>query len=187
MSRIVYEHITPSRFIVGTVGNPGERAFFLQVVSDMGITTVAVEKSQVAALALRLREMIGELRRNKLASFDELSVVATVDNGILEFPIVEDFQTGIIGITWDQDSQRVIVEAQALTEDSEQELLDEDEINQIEDAPDLLRIYLRIHQVRGFCSRADAVVASGRQPCPFCGLPIDPNGHLCPRANGYRR
>ena len=187
MSRIVHEHLQPARFIVGTVGNPGERAFFLQAVSDMSMTTIAVEKSQVGALSLRLREMISELRRNKLASLDELSLAASIDNGTLDFPIDEEFQAGIIGITWDQDSQRVIIEAQALTDDSEQELMDDDEVNQIEDAPDLLRVYLRIYQVRGFCSRADAVIASGRQPCPFCGLPINPTGHLCPRANGYRR
>jgi uncharacterized repeat protein (TIGR03847 family) len=187
MSRIVYEHLLPSRFIVGTVGNPGERAFFLQVVSDVGRTTVAVEKTQVGALSVRLREMIGELRRNKLASLDELSLPAIKDSATLDFPIDEDFQTGVIGITWDQEMQRVIIEAQALMDESEQELLDEDDISQIEDAPDLMRVYLRINQVRGFCDRADAVVANGRQPCPFCGLPIDPAGHLCPRANGYRR
>ena len=72
-------------------------------------------------------------------------------------------------------------------DEAEQELLDDDDLAQIEDAPDLMRVYLRINQVRGFCERADAVVANGRQPCPFCGLPIDPSGHLCPRANGYRR
>ncbi len=187
MSRIVYEHLLPSRFIVGTVGNPGERAFFLQAVSDIGMTTIAVEKTQVAALSARLREMIAELRRNKLASLDELSLSATKDSGTLEFPIEEDFQTGVIGITWDQETQRVIIEAQALMDEAEQELLDDDDLAQIEDAPDLMRVYLRINQVRGFCERADAVVANGRQPCPFCGLPIDPSGHLCPRANGYRR
>ena len=87
MSRIVYEHLLPSRFMVGTVGNPGERAFFLQAVSDIGMTTIAVEKTQVAALSARLREMIAELRRNKLASLDELSLSATKDSGTLEFPI----------------------------------------------------------------------------------------------------
>ena len=26
-----------------------------------------------------------------------------------------------------------------------------------------------------------------RPACPFCGGPVDPAGHLCPRANGFRR
>ncbi len=40
---------------------------------------------------------------------------------------------------------------------------------------------------RAFCKRAQAVVAAGRPPCQFCGGPMDPAGHLCPRANGFRR
>ncbi|HEY5033265.1 MAG TPA: DUF3090 family protein, partial [Actinomycetes bacterium] len=40
---------------------------------------------------------------------------------------------------------------------------------------------------RAFAQRAAAVVGAGRPPCPFCGLPLDPTGHLCPRQNGYRR
>ncbi|MCB1239503.1 MAG: DUF3090 family protein, partial [Tetrasphaera sp.] len=35
--------------------------------------------------------------------------------------------------------------------------------------------------------RAGALVAAGRPPCPFCGQALDPSGHICPRANGYRR
>jgi uncharacterized repeat protein (TIGR03847 family) len=37
---------------------------------------------------------------------------------------------------------------------------------------------------RSFVERAQRVVASGRPPCPLCGQPLDPTGHLCPRRNG---
>ena len=40
---------------------------------------------------------------------------------------------------------------------------------------------------RSFAARAESVVAAGRASCPFCGGPIDADGHLCPRANGFRR
>ena len=36
---------------------------------------------------------------------------------------------------------------------------------------------------RGFCDHADDVVGAGRPPCRFCGLPMDPDGHTCPRMN----
>ena len=187
MSRIVYNHDNVSRCVIGTVGLPGERQFFLQVNSLQGTTCVSVEKSQAMALSERLRLMIRELRRNQLASFDELNIIAERDDTPLEFPITEDFRVGVIGISWDQDIQRILIEAQSIGDESLTELLDEDEALLIEDAPDLLSFKLRIHQARSFCDRTDAVVAAGRQPCPFCGLPIDPVGHLCPRANGYRR
>ena len=170
------------------MGVPGERAFFIQVSSQQGLNTVAVEKGQVEVLAIRLGELLVDLRRGGLASLDELSLPASTDAAQLEFPIAEDFQAGVIGFTWEASTQRVIIELQAMTELSEQELFSVDsDLGDIEDPPDLLRVSLRLYQIRGFCQRAQAVVSSGRQPCPFCGLPINIEGHLCPRANGYRR
>ncbi len=187
MTRFVYSHESVSRCIVGTVGLPGERQFFLQVISPQETTCVALEKAQAVALSERLRIMMRELRRNQLASFDELNIAVERDDTSLEFPITEDFRVGVIGISWEQETQRILVEAQAIGDETLTELLDEDEAELLEDAPDLLSFKLRIHQARSFCDRTDAVIAAGRQPCPFCGLPVDPVGHLCPRANGYRR
>lgn len=187
MSRYIYRHEQVTRAIVGTVGVPGERQFFLQVTSAIGTTCIAIEKSQAMALAERIRIMLRELRRNKLASLDELNIVPERDDSSLEFPITEDFRAGVIGISWEQDTQKILIEAQAIGDETLTELLSDDEAVLIEDAPDLLSFSLRIHQARSFCDRTDAVVAAGRQPCPFCGLPVDPEGHLCPRANGYRR
>jgi len=50
-----------------------------------------------------------------------------------------------------------------------------------------LRVLIPLGYAESFAKRAIAVVGAGRVPCPFCGGPIDPSGHLCPRANGYRR
>jgi uncharacterized repeat protein (TIGR03847 family) len=187
MSRVIYSHENVTRCVVGTVGLPGERSFFLQVSSLLSTNCVAIEKVQAIALSERLRLMMRELRRNQLASFDELNINSERDVTPLEFPITEDFRVGVIGISWDQETQRILVEAQAVGDETLTELLDEDEAALLEDAPDLLSFKLRIHQARSFCDRTDAVVAAGRQPCPFCGLPVDPTGHLCPRSNGYRR
>jgi uncharacterized repeat protein (TIGR03847 family) len=186
--RIIFSHDDATRFVVGTVGLPGERSFFIQAVSDSGITTVAVEKSQVDALAARLKELITEVRRNKLASLDELGLPAVVDNENLEFPIDEEFTAGVMGIAWDPETQRVSVEIQSIADGDFTELISDDEdLADVEDPPDLLRVTMRLNQAKGFVSRAESLIAAGRPPCPFCALPIDPSGHLCPRANGYRR
>ena len=186
--RIIFDHEEASRFIVGTVGSPGERAFYIQVRSTSGITTVAVEKSQVVALSERLRELLTEVRRSKLASLDELDLPAIVDNESLEFPIEEDFRAGVMGISWDPQTQRVAIEIQSIADGEFTELISQDEeLSGVEDPPDLLRLTVRLNQVKGFCNRAELVLQAGRATCPFCGLPIDSTGHLCPRANGYRR
>ena len=186
--RIIFNHEDATRFIVGTVGVPGERAFFVQASSVAGTTTVAVEKSQVAALAERLHELVTEVRRNKLASLDELDLPATIDNDNLEFPLDEEFRAGVMGISWDPQTQRVAIEIQSIADGEFTELIsDDEELAGVEDPPDLLRLTLRLNQVKGFCNRAENVLQAGRSVCPFCGLPIDTTGHLCPRANGYRR
>ena len=126
--------------------------------------------------------MIKEIKRaNPLIVYDR----ANPDTEPLEQPIFEEFRVGVIGLSFDTETERVLVELQCITEaQSEEEELAEDEE---EDAPDLLRVSLTLSQAEGFAKRTSAVIGAGRLPCPFCGIPIDTSGHLCPRANGYRR
>ena len=187
MSRRNFLHATPERFIVGTVGAPGERSFFIQAKSPHAVTAVLVEKTQVETLAIRMQEIIKDLRRGGLVSLDELNLSLPRDNDPLEFPLDEEFRVGIIGLLWSQEEQRLIVEFQAISDSEIEDLLSQDEADSIEDAPDVLTVHLRIAHARNFAQRALALVSAGRQPCIFCGLPINPDGHLCPRANGYRR
>jgi uncharacterized repeat protein (TIGR03847 family) len=179
MPRIIYRHQPASRFIVSAIGDPGQRQFFIQVKSADGLNSVTLEKNQVIALTERFEELIRELRRGKLASTDDLSAATEIDNETMELPIDEDFQVGVISITW--ENGLVVVNIQAVSQDDEL-ILDD-----IDYGPDLLIASLRISQVKGFCERATSLVNAGRPACPFCGLPVDSLGHLCPRANGYRR
>lgn len=179
MPRVIYRHQPATRFIVSAIGEPGERQFFIQVKSSEGLNSVTLEKTQVIALTKRFEELIRELRRGKLATAADLSAAAAVDNLPMELPIDQDFQVGVISITWEKDL--VFVNIQAISQD-EDLILDD-----LDSGPDLIIATLRIDQVKGFCERAKSIVNAGRPACPFCGLPIDPRGHLCPRANGYRR
>ena len=81
----------------------------------------------------------------------------------------------------------MVVEAHAVVDDDDAEVPELDEDDVPDDAPDVLRVRMSGEQARAFAARALAVVAAGRPPCPFCHLPLDPGGHVCPRANGYRR
>lgn len=182
MSRIVYEYDPVERFVCGTVGEPGDRSFFIQARSGARITSVGLEKIQAAALGDRVGAMLKEIKRaNPLISYERFSA----DSDPLEQPIFEEFRVGVIGLSFATDTERVLVELQCATEaqSEEEELADDDE----DDAPDLLRVSLTLAQADSFAKRTAAVVGAGRLPCPFCGIPIDSNGHLCPRANGYRR
>jgi hypothetical protein len=63
---------------------------------------------------------------------------------------------------------------------------DEDD-DEDEDGPDLLRVRMTADAARSFVARATGSSGAGRPPCPLCGAPLDPQGHICPRRNGQLR
>ena len=103
----------------------------------------------------------------------------------LSLPILEEFRVGLIALTWLEDRGIISLTLQALTSDGEmgEEISDEED----EDAPDILRVNMSVQMAAAFATRSELLISAGRPPCPFCSLPLDPNGHLCPRENGYRR
>ena len=161
-------------FIVGTIGQPGEREFFLQAKYNSTINSFGIDKSQVVALADRLSILINELK-NKDFRFENVIPVP------LQLPLINEFQVGVMGIAWLNQTEQVEIELQAFAE----EVFDLVPIEM--EGPEIAKIMMSADIANHFLSLARKVVAAGRQPCPFCGLPINLDGHLCPRANGYRR
>jgi uncharacterized repeat protein (TIGR03847 family) len=197
MPRRRYIFDPPERFIAGTIGDPGNRTFFLQARDGGRVVSVALEKVQVVVLAERLGDLLGELERRGVApgATEGGAVADTVAEGEtaglidddpapLDEPLVEAFRAGSLTLGWDPDAERVLVEARAQDEDGEAIDPDEDD-DEDEDGPDLLRVRLTASAARSFVARAARVVASGRPPCPLCGAPLDPRGHICPRRNGH--
>jgi uncharacterized repeat protein (TIGR03847 family) len=173
MARRVFDFDSPDRFLPGTVGEPGERSFYLQARKGGALVTVGVEKAQVAVLARRLDDL--------LDAVEAPTDVPADDDGELEEPVVELFRIGALALAWDATSRAVVIEAQTPTEDGDYvELPDE-----ADEGPDLLRVRLEPDRARTFVRRAEALVAGGRPACPFCGEPLDPQGHFCPRGNGH--
>jgi len=162
----------PERFVTGTVGEPGERAFYLQVRSSSRLFSVALEKAQVQAITARIDVMIAEIRKsNPLIPFEKLPT----DDAPLESPVDAEFQIGAMSLAWDDELKLICIELYELEEDEE------------DSEGEVVEVNVTIGMAASFSHRSKAVVNAGRIPCPFCGIPIDPRGHLCPRANGYRR
>jgi uncharacterized repeat protein (TIGR03847 family) len=180
----VYSYDPPDRFVAGTVGQPGERTFYLQASGGGRITSVALEKGQVSQLAERLDELLDEVLRRTGGTVGGPAVAPAglTDDGPLDLPLTEDFRVGAIALAWDHDGERVIIEAQEETDEPVEPLTDDVP----EDGPAVLRVRISAGQARAFARRALQVVSQGRPPCPLCGLPLDPAGHICPRQNGHR-
>ena len=210
MPRRIYDFGVPDRFVAGTVGLPGNRTFFLQARKGSALVSVVLEKVQVQVLAERLALLVAEIGRRGV-QVPEALAPSDDDTAPLGEPLVEAFRVGTMTLGWDPEHEHVVIEARAQEEvdededeasddddadadddDEEDEDPDEDdepvtlEIDDSDpDGPDLVRVRLTPLAARAFVERSLRTVAAGRPPCPFCGQPLDPTGHICPRKNGY--
>ena len=219
MPRRLFHFDPPDRFVAGTIGQPGNRTFFLQARRAGQIVSVVLEKVQVAVLAERLGVLLDELEARGIALPTE---VVIADTAPLDEPINESFRATTLTLGWDGDTEQILVEARAEDEDEDDESEDggdeaddtaEDDddpeiidLSEVEglagspagellaafegvdddaEGPDTLRVRLSVEGARAFVNRAVEVVAAGRLPCPLCGQPLDPQGHICPRRNGH--
>jgi uncharacterized repeat protein (TIGR03847 family) len=215
MPRRLFNFDPPDRFVAGTVGEPGQRTFFLQARKASQVVSVVLEKVQVQVLAERLDQLLDELEERGVT--EATSDTAATDSGPLDEPLVEAFRATTLTLGWDADAGLVLVEARAepieieleSVEDDDEGEADEDDPDEEavaeldaslaasilaafetsgdddEDGPDVLRVRVTAATARSFVRRAAEVVASGRPPCPLCGQPLDKQGHICPRKNGH--
>lgn len=183
MSPIVYEFNPVERFVAGTVGAPGDRTFFIQARTGSRVVSVVVDKSQVIALGERTKIMLREIKKSDPTVFVK---AVDVDDAPLEQPIFEEFRAGVIAMAWDAENSLIVYELREMT--SSDDGVEEEVVFSEKDlSTDLLRVHVSPTQAASFSKRCLSLASAGRMPCPFCGIPIDPSGHLCPRSNGYRR
>jgi uncharacterized repeat protein (TIGR03847 family) len=183
MSRLAFEFLKPERFLVGTVGAPGEREFYLQIKGESSgkrvLASFALEKTQAAALSDRCRQMVREVAP-KLT-------VPLADLAPLETPIEPEFALGVMSLSWAPQDELFLFEGQSMADPNTDEIYEELIADEVAGAPPIVRARLTGEDLLTFAKRTDLVVSAGRQPCVFCGGPVNPGGHLCPRANGFRR
>jgi uncharacterized repeat protein (TIGR03847 family) len=215
MPRRLFYFDPPDRFVAGTVGEPGQRTFFLQARKASQVVSVVLEKVQVQVLAERLDQLLDELEERGVT--EAMSDEVSADTAPLDEPLVEAFRATTLTLGWDADAGLVLVEARAEPIEVEIEAADDDddddsdsddgededegsveldaslaasilaafETSDDEDGPDVLRVRVTAAAARSFVRRAAEVIASGRPPCPLCGQPLDKQGHICPRRNGH--
>lgn len=167
---MLMEFDRPDRCVVGTIGQPGNRLFLIQVAQGSRLAAVALEKQQARLLGVRVGEVLDRLAE---LGHDIPEAGAPADMGPLDAPVTVAFRAAAIGLAWDQERCRLVLELFSEEADDSGE-------------SSLVQVLLTPSMARHFSTRAELVVASGRSACPACGQPVDPEGHICPRANGYR-
>jgi uncharacterized repeat protein (TIGR03847 family) len=168
-----FDFDAPDHCTLGVIGEVGHRLFLFYCRQGLTETTVKVEKQQIAVLAGYLGRIVKELGRPGHLPED------------LEFYGTEEYEwvVGTIGVSYDEELDRIVIVLEEIGSGEEDEEDDEDELGE---GDHVLRVALSREQAAAFAIHATRVVEAGRPPCPLCSLPLDPSGHDCPRTNGHR-
>jgi uncharacterized repeat protein (TIGR03847 family) len=158
-----YEFEQVDTFTTGAIGRPGDRTFYLQARQGGSRIAVKCEKQQVGAIVQYLRKVL-----NDLPPPEERAIPGSLE---LVEPVEQVFVLGPIGLGYDRQTDRLIVQLEEISFDDD------------EPGDGHVRFYVTRSQAASFCEHAERVIASGRPDCQWCGLPIDPDGHPCPRMN----
>ena len=151
------------------VGQPGQRRFRLRAISQGGAYAfVWLEKEQLSA--------IGEAIETTL----EHAEVDLAPSGPGEpepvFPLQAnldlDVRAGRLSLGLSEETRHIVIVAAEGASEAEGEAIS---------------LEFEFDTARRLRHQINEVVAAGRPPCPFCGAPIDPEGHVCPRSNGHQR
>lgn len=166
--------VTPDVFTADFTGRPGDRTFYLQARGSSGVHSFLLEKQQVEILAEKLQEMLLVIDEN-----DTIKSAAPQRDPALDLaePVDPEWRIGTIGLLYDEGRDVVVIVVQEARADDEEEEEDDDSG---------YRFFLRRDQIRSLILHALAAVGEGRPLCQLCGLPMDPEGHVCPASNGHR-
>ncbi len=180
MASIVHGFDWPDRLVVGAVGDPGSRTFYLQARSGNRVVSVSLEKEQSALLAEKIEEILDELMHTQgnPVSVPAETPIELVDNDPLEQPVDAEFRTGVMSLGWDPSTAQIVIEAYPLVL-VDGDATDPNETDRIETEPtEMLLVRIPVGTARAFAKRTLEVVGAGRPICPLCGTPIDPEGHV---------
>lgn len=172
MDEFRYNFDPADRITTGTVGQPGNRTFFLQARRGRERVSLVVEKEQVQALAEAIEQLLENLtEQNPLLSTVDDMIAFT--NMALEEPLEETFRVGRLGLGYDEGRDLLVIIAQEVggEDTAESEL-------------DVARITMTRDQGRALARESGEIVVRGRPRCPQCGEPMNPSGHFCVKKNG---
>ena len=165
-SRAKYRFGAISRIEPEAIGVPGQRTFRLILESGPGSAFLWLEKEQLSQLAIYIQEIISSLPSGTPKGESE-APEPPWDGGINTV----DFKIGRLALGHDTSSNCFLVIIHDMEETDE-------------NSP-TLSCWLTLSQGWELAKEALKVCAAGRPRCHLCAQPINPDGHMCVRANGH--
>ena len=161
-----------SHITLGTVGEPGNRIFYLQGSRSREVVSLVLEKQQAVMLASSLESLLAEIEQESPGRLTPQSDTLTNDHRLRD-PVEPLFRIGNLGLGYSDEVDRVVIVAY--------ELIDDDE----EEQADVVSFWATKEQIQALIPHIQSVVKSGRPVCGNCGDAINRDGHFCPRRNGH--
>ena len=172
MPTVVHGFDWPDRVLVGAIGAPGSRAFYLQVREGRRIVSVLLEKQQAALLSDKIEQLLdGLMTGDSTVAIPAEAPPELVDSDPLA-PVDEQFRAGALGLGWDPSRAQIVLQAYS------DQPLDEDDGDE-EQPEEVVAVRMPVGTARAFVQSTRAIVRAGRPLCPKCGQPMDPDGHVC--------
>jgi len=174
MPPIVHGFDWPDRLVVGTIGRPGERSFYIQARDGRRVVSVAIEKEQSAVLADKIDELLDEVAtvEDNRFSVPDAAPTELRDGEPLDQPVEPEFRAGALSLGFDPATAQVVIEAYPIEDDVEvftEPTGDGDEVEavvELTEPSELLQVKIPVGSARAFVERTREVIAAGRPSPP---------------------
>jgi uncharacterized repeat protein (TIGR03847 family) len=171
-----------SHITTDAIGQPGKRVFYIQAWQNTRTISLIVEKIQVQSLAVGLEQFLTELAQ-RYPDLPEASGDYEEERMRIRPPVDPLFRVGELGLGYDAENDMIVLVAREMTSEDAEE---QEEPVETEEQGRVVRFWCTRSQLRAMCHWGMEIAARGRQICPQCGEPMDPEGHFCPKKNGHK-
>ncbi len=157
-----------SRIEPKTLGEPGRRTFNLELEAGPALCVVWLEKELLLQLGIRLQETV-----ERLPAEEKDRPSNSVDPQWSGEALALDFKAGQLALEYNSEANSFnLLAFEVESEESSEEGAS-------------VSFWITTDQATSLAKEALRICAAGRPRCFLCGLPIDPDGHVCPRSNGH--
>ncbi len=177
MPRIEIDLNPVTHITTDAIGQPGQRVFYIQGRTDDRVVTGVVEKVQIQTLALGVEDFRAEIQQR----YPELPPISTeFDETMMRIqpPVDPLFRVGELGLAYDADHDLAVLVVREIQNAENQ--------GETEEETSVVRFWCTRSQLSAMGHWGLEVSGRGRPICPYCGQPMDPTGHFCPKRNGHK-
>lgn len=176
MPRIEIDLNPVTHVTTDAIGQPGQRVFYIQGRTDEQIVTVIVEKVQIQTLALGVEDFLNEIQQR----YPDLPPATTgFDEAMMHIqpPVDPLFRVGELGLAYEADNDLAVLVVREIQAS---------DVEGNEEDVSVVRFWCTRSQLSALGQWGLEISGRGRPVCPYCGQPMDPSGHFCPKRNGHK-